>query len=390
MILFFIMQLSFASYDQLFEYQSVSLQDKDIQTHFKQFDSEYSSHLLNYSLSLEQNIFFEQQDKVFIHNQGSVSSNEFLKHSQLKVRQPLLEKLQFQFLYFEQQDLETYQEHGLIEVSYLFSKGKLSAFIDLKFQKREDNMGLSYTHDLTQNHYLKLFLAFPYYDWNNRNRDSDEIKQTPYHYGFVGRYLKSNNYYQRYFEYGYRKLSPLEWAFETEYWEYKKNSLLLRYRYEKNKDYALEISQQYDNTENDTLSADQSSLTERFLLRRQQSLLKYQNYSQFLEGTYDLGIALYQRRVKNMIDTNHSSDYIPFLIYHDLKPYSFGFLSYGYDFTMHDSRGEDTKDRAENRFNLHWRIPFQASSLKLLFTFDIDDITSRPWEGGQGSFEMTF
>jgi hypothetical protein len=386
MIFLYFLSLSYASFDSFFEYQSLGSDTKMIPTYFIHYDAEYSSHILNYSPSLADEIHFYQQPKIFQIHQGSVSSNEFFKNTKLKIDQELQDRLQLTVLHLQQKDFENQQEHTILTFSYYLKRWIFAAYIDLEFQKKEDNGGAQVSYLLTPYHQLKLFLGLPFYDWNNRNRGNNDFEKQPYTYGFVGRYFKDKENYQRFFEYGFRYEIPAEWRDQAlnETWNYKKWTHLLRYYYEKKNIDTWEFSFQSDNTEQDFLDFNQSVLNTRLHLYRSQALIKYKHPK---EIHYETGFYFAQRNAEQKYQRSKWNDSIPFFIFHPTK----GAFSYGYDLTIHNGDPPLTsKDSLENRGHIFLYLPFKTSKLRLAFTFDLDELNAAPWEGGHASFEMIF
>lgn len=384
-----------AAFDRQYEYRSFSEKELEVADYFDKIDSEYTSDILTYSFSPEEEAQFQLSDKKFLASFGSLSRREFMKDMRLKIKQDLSPRVDFKYNYVEQEDYENSQTHSVIEMIWKTAdKFRVSVFADLDFQKVNDNIGVSLSYLPRLNHEIKIFYNMVQFDRNKRNADDDRFEKKPYTVGLIGRYSKSKNNSNEYLEYGFIQETKTNWILPSRdlNYEYQRWMGTIRYVNPVNDKETFSFFYQVDHRDQ---SKEQISTVTKLnnldLLRNQFQF----NYSKRDFENFDLESGLYTvyRDAEVLSGQWTYYDFVPYATVHfnrDLD--ALGFWSFGYDIDIHRQEKKEAtvfKDtRLEHRANIFWTAKFRNNAyLKLAATLDTDDIS---WEGGNGQFAMDF
>jgi hypothetical protein len=385
----------YASFDRQYEYRSFSVNEMEVADYFSKIDAEYTSDILTYSFSPEEEVNFQQSDKKLIMSLGSLSRREFMKDARLKIKHALSEKLDFKYNYVEQKDFENTQNHSVIELVYKpFQKFHASIFADLDFAKVNNNVGFSFSYLPQLNHEIKFFLNMVQYDRNKRNHKDDRFEKKPYTFGFVGRYHRPKYGLTKYFEYGFLNETNTEWVFPTEdaRFNYRRWMGTLRFLNPLSEKETLAIFLQSDHRSDQAEIISTSNPTSSLDLKRNQLQVNYRNNS-FENFDWEAGSYIVRRDVALLDVEKKMLDVVPYAIVHfnrDLD--ASGYWSFGYDVDINQTKiyeaDSTDKTKLNHRGNIYWTARFRGNAyLKLAATLDVDDIS---WEGGNGQLVMEF
>jgi hypothetical protein len=373
------------AFDTLPEMRS-ALDDRPFIETWSRIDSEYASHLLNYSFSPEADRDFIIEDKVLQTALGSLSAKEFLIEHRLKLARRLTNDFDFRFYHFEEKNFDENAENVIWQFGYnTLNKNRIDVFGRASLVKEYQDIGFGYEFFDASNVRHRISMLFS--DWSkNKRGESGEIwLQKPVTLSFTGEDVQGENWSMYYLRLDIK--SRLLESNSIDILERKKLTLGFRQRLAREALKSYDLKFHYENRE------ENNNKGERFLL------LLSRHFNE-LKRPVELG---FFGSYRDYIGPNQGRiyDILPFIWYKALnnqKDSTMHRTRLGLDVNFHDldETGEFFRSpeglQIESRFKVRHDIQFsKAGVFSVNLTFDIDEFgSSRSWEGGAGELRLEF
>lgn len=358
-------------------------------------DGEYYSDILAFRNSFTSDYRFLNATNAYDIYAGSVSSTQFAIQQRLKLNEKITEKLYFDLVYIEKENLEEGREQFLSGLTYQFSNFlSASAYTSLFSNKDQNDVGFAVTMNLTPAHKLRLFMNMVDFGFNERNQFEGEDQKKPLHFGLYGQWISDQFKFLEY--YFYQNSSVVRDFTQTdERYIFKETRLGARGK--------LKISKSYDyNFDLDVFDGEEG----RFLLSTSdpendivwsRNGLRFLN--QFESGFFRLGVEYNYRHWSSDQGNVQHSNIMPHMWYNmRLRDSTFlpSSIDFGLETSFHEAQGPvalrsstDADSDINGRFNMRLFYEFSKTAvLNLLLSADLDDDFS--WEGGAGQFQIQF
>lgn len=330
---------------------------------------------------------------------GSVSGKEFLSNQKVFFRGNLSKDIEFRFIWFEDQDLEQKFSQATIELIYWWNNWGLAINGFPTSNKSEIDVGLALINRSFLDGESRIFVHFPDFQRNSRNKNKDRWEERPLVMGFVSR---SNEH-----ELAFRHEKQLSWYLPAEgrVYNFKRTVVQAKKWFEFSETQSLAFLAFFENKYEAHAPIAGSTIAQDQL--RRERLSARLEWEQKIGGQqFLLGLA-YQYR-------DYQKPDIDFRI-HNWLPYVWWGLpwrgteafehrwKFGLDSAFFDTSrepfflGEDVARgvhtyRIDSRLNTVYEMRSGTRwSLNLLLTFDIDMYHSDGiWEGGACQFRIYF
>ena len=359
-------QISYA-FDTLPEYQT-TVDQKPTSFNLSKIDSEYSSHLLNYSMPLH----LENSKNSLVMSIGSLSGKEFLIQQKLHVHKDLNEYVPFRFFWWQDGDREKDAEQFLWSLGFKPTKRTQVNGIGNSFNnKARNDVGLEINFAQSDEASWKFVYYKPDFQKNKRNLSTDRWGTSPQMF-FLGYENQSLDLFVRH--------EPENDSFDTvstDTSDIAKNTLGLTWRSEN-----AVLQFQYDHID-ETVNTVETEL--------QRIMSRYYHWLDCGDHKIRAGLAYFSWQYDQGQKFANFNDVVPNI------QMDYGSFTYSYDVTFRHSTGDSTlseyadKDEIENRFVAKWNAVTSENSLfALTFTFDLDNLEDEPWEGGAANLRINF
>jgi hypothetical protein len=374
---------------------------------------EYFSDAQAYSVPPEWEYQWLSRPKALQLDFGSLDTTRFLMENRLKIHQPVSERFELRFTYFEEANRERQSSHAIIEV--IFSPWKWLGLVfygEPSFRKPNDDTGLALLLRPSERHEIRLFNTYvdvtrlKYPDTGDTFVEPD----LPYARGIVGRAwgeAHPDTGLGDFVEYAARYETPTRWKFvdDNYLYSYWKGLAWLYGRKQFSGAVAGAARAQWDRKHEAREATGATSaklgdwMTDRLTVMTEATFYRLGPLPGW-EWTAGLEYA-HRGWATDEGDGN----------YRDLLPYArvripaFGGAPYrgslilGYSASWHQEGGSEAigirpwqSGEIEQRFNLIYEFALGAmGSLKILASADLDEIGSRrSWGGGSGQLLLYF
>ena len=371
-------------------------------------DSEYPSDILAFSRSSSQDYHFFKDDKQFLLSMGSIGSKNFMINDHIKLTQFLTDQLEFRFHYWKEQDFDRDLQGQVVELNYwLTDKWALGVFGEGTFKKSEIDFGVAAHFRPHPEHEIRVFSTFPDTVRNERNKQTDTFSRPPGAMGLVGRWVSGDS--EEFFQYSLREEKPTHWDFPDQGYRYKfrRQTAGLYSRTEFSGDFLTLRWQGDKKVEDKQWTTASSSLTSPVRMERERHmvLLEWEDVDLFEDPgkAFRYGLYVTHREYDNGSGEVTQSTVLPHFWYRAPAGKTGGIRDYwilGADTSLFRETGDNAllnrpiEEGVTSEFRLTTSYDFQMknqASLKLIFTFDLDEFGSgSTWEGGAGVFQMPF
>lgn len=358
-------------------------------------DGEYYSDLLAFRHNLITDYNFLSANNAYDIYVGSVSSKQFAIQQRLKLNQQISEKLFFDLVYIDKENLEEAREQFLTGLTYKLSKAfSLSAYGSLFSDKSQNDVGFAVNVNLQSNHQLRLFMNLIDFDFTERNQVDAVDQKSPRHFGLMGRILQDQFQFVEY--YLYKNSSVVrDFTQIDQRYVFEETRAGLRGRQKITSNYYLNFDvdvftgkegqsslSAFDpatdfNWQRDGLKALIQVEKENLLMGLEYNYRYWSAQQGAVQHSNIMPHVWYQFRLKDTI-------FLPQRI------------DTGLEASFHEASGPmnlrsstDANSDINSRFNLRLHYEFSKTAfLNLLLSADLDDKFS--WEGGAGQFQMLF
>ena len=393
-----------------------SLTETEQQTGFEGpslLDSEYFSDILTYTKPPAWEYLWLVHPRAFDVSLGSLNTRRFMMDHRLKIRQPLSDRFEFRFTYFDESNLERQSIHHILEIIFWpWKKVGISAYGEPSFRKPNDDTGLALLLRPSDQHEIRIFNTFvdvtrlKYPDTPDTFIEPD----LPYARGIVGRaWSKPKDEAQlgHFLEYAFRHETPTLWEFSEQNYLYRYwklfTSLYARYQFSQFQSIAFRM--QFDR-KHESRSPTGSTTTEMgsWYTNRLTALGETTFYrlgpGQDWSGT--LGLQYVGRHWVSDQGLGIYRDLLPYL---SLRIPTWGPPSkkdhwiLGYILTWHREHGSEAigirpgaDGQIEQRFNLAYEFYVgEGGRLVLLASANMNEFgTRKTWGGGSGQLQLFF
>lgn len=331
---------------------------------------------------------------------GSVSGKEFIEKQKIFFSGHLSKDLEVRFLWFRDHDLEQGFSQATIELIYWWNHWGLAVNGFPSAAKSDNDLGFALLNRSFLGGESRIFVHFPDFQRNSRNKENDRWQDSPLVMGFASR---SSDH-----ELVLRHEKQLSWFLPDEgrLYHFKRTIVQAKKWFKLTEDKSLALAFFYENKYEgqDPLPGNTAITSDSLRRERVSTQIEYEqsiHSHQLL-----VGLAHHYRDYQK-----HESDFR----LHNWLPYVWWGRAwqgpetfqrrwkFGIDTAIFDASneplflGEDVARgihtfRIDSRFNTVYEMRSQGRwSLNLLFTFDIDMYKSDGlWEGGAGQFRFYF
>lgn len=357
-------------------------------------DPEYTSDFLNYQKPLEWESAWWSHPLGFDFSVGSLSGKEFLVDQRLRFTAPLTERLNFNFFWVSDRDLEDDFTASVLELTYfLTAHVGVAGYTSLSKDKAEDDAGaaLLFRRDHRES---RLYFTLLDFQRNQRNRESDRWRdnKAAKAFGFISREnVREGGRVRRWREWSYRfePEAHREFPDSNRDYFYQRQAVQLRgfQRQESGSSAAWRVNWD-DKMETDIVSGSEDKV------RRQRAWFQTEAGMPANDKTWRFGLNHIWRRYTGTNRHAEFRDWSPFFWLEGperLTDYGSHQWRIGYDVVLGwiESQGgwlpADTESYAdEHRLNLSHSWKFARNGrIDALLTFDLDRLGSgETWEGG--------
>lgn len=391
-------QFAVASFDQNFEYRSLSEDERKLKNQWQKIDSEYAQDILGSQFTDYEESLWRTQRIMFMQGAASISSKQFVFDQRIKLDVDLLPNLEFKVLHFEQGDFEQDQDHSVFEFKYKSNEAiDYSFYFELAHLKKENDLGLAITLHPETDHSVRFFYSWVDAERNLRNEDADRFNSMPSAFGLKGQLNRAGIET----EYGALIEPEFRWAFpstnaEYIYRRYMANLFLnipLRGNF-------LSFRLQWDSKLDLERQLYTTTPTSRVEAGRFQALVRHQWVSEETGLEYNVGLMLARRKWEFLDHDMVMFDGIPHFGVLWPKHSQNNNSRWGFEYggTIHTQTTDwnqtftSTAFMKQNRLDAIWEWTFNP---KAFFTFragfDLDDFgTPETWQSGDGRFVMYY
>lgn len=390
-------QFAYGSFDQNFEYRSISKDERDLKNQWKKIDSEYTQDILSSFFSENEEKIWRSNRLVFMQSAASISSKQFALDQRIKIETDLLDNLEFKVLLFKQGDYEQDQDHSVFEFKYKSTHNiDYSFYSELAHLKKENDFGFAVTLHPNIDHQIRFFHSWIDAERNLRNEDPDRFNSMPAVYGFKGQINRDGLEA----EYGALIEPELRWGFSTTNTEYIYHrymaNLFLNIPFREN---FLSLRVQWDSKLDLERTLYTENPTSRTEAKRLQTLVRHSWINE--EGLqYSVGLMLVRRSWEFLDHDMVMFDGIPHfgIMWPKHKQVNNHRWGFEYGGTIHSQTTDwnqtfnETKVVSQNRLDAIWEWTFNPKAfITFRFGFDLEDFgTKESWQSGDGRFVMYF
>ena len=391
-------QFAHGSFDQNFEYRSISEQEKQLKNQWRKIDSEYTQDILASFFSEKEEKLWRTNRVIFMQSAASISSKQFALDQRIKLEAELLDNLQFKILHFKQGDYEQDQEHSVFEFKYKSNHTiDYSFYSELLHLKKENDFGVAVTFHPNTDHQIRIFHSWVDAERSLRNEDTDRFNSMPSVYGVKGQI----NWEKFEAEYGALIEPEFRWAYPATNTEY------IYHRYMANiflsipfRENFLSVRMQWESKLDSERLLQTESPTTRIEAKRFQALVRHSWISEDSGLEYNAGLMLVRRSWEFMDHDMVMTDAVPHFgamwpKHKQINNHRWGFE---YGGTIHSQTTDwaqtfnETRVLTQNRLDAIWEWTFNHKTfITFRFGFDLEDFgTKESWQSGDGRFVMFF
>ncbi len=399
LILLFFLGVSpklWASFDQNFEYRSITEDERKVKNQRTKIDSEYQNDILASLFTDQEENLWRTENIIFMQSLGSLSGKIFGFDRRIKFERDLLENFSFKLVHFEQADYEQNQLHTIFEFTYKTTDWDYGFYFELAHLKRSNDFGFALTYHPETDHKIRFFHTWVDAERNLRNEDNDRFASMPSAYGFKGNLTRRGIET----EYGVLIEPEFRWSFPSENVEYTYRrymaSLFLNMPLRGN---YLSFRIQWDSKLDMEQTLYSENVISRLELDRFQTLVRHQWVNADTGLEYSVGLMLARRDWGFANREYITFDGIPHfgVMWPKRKTHDSKRWGFEYGATFHTQNGDWSQTSPndltrQNRADAIWEWAFNPQAkITFRFGFDLDDIVSKEfWQSGDGRFVMYF
>lgn len=375
----------------------------------RQTDSEYQSDILAFSRSFGDDYDFYSSPQVIVIGMGSIGSKDFFIQDVLKVESPLTDSLKMRFHYLREEDWDRETEAAILELEQMFSeKWGVAIFGEAMHRKAEIDFSTALVFKPSEEHTIRAFYSFVDVSRNERNELADRFETAPRTYGLVGRWIRSPESGEKeFFNYSIRHEKPTRWLFPDEEYRYlyerKSASIYTRWRF-LNHHFGLRWEGE-EKLEEKQKSSALSPFADEARWERTKHIIQLEverPLRAIAEAKIRLGVVGAVREFDTSNGSATQSQQLPYLWFRAPAGQTAGiqdFYQVGLDTTLFRETGNEVlvgrpTGELKEEYRLNTSYDFflmNQAQLRLIFTFDLDRFGSgETWEGGAGTFQMSF
>ncbi|OFZ18532.1 MAG: hypothetical protein A2Z20_08675 [Bdellovibrionales bacterium RBG_16_40_8] len=355
-------------------------------------DGEYESDFLTYAPSLSQVSLYYSSPRAFIGSVGSLGAKQFFINEAFHAKFSLYTQVDFSITHFHKADFEDEFSGTILEFIFwdVNHKNAFSVFGEPEFQKRSDDLGISYIRQIDLQKYLSVYIFYPEMSRNDRNIDTDRFRKRPVTLGTLFREVDN---IKKFREISLRYEEPTEWEFSDikRLYKYDRLQFILTSRSAVESGYRnlqFEFERKHEKEEP---TAPASTIIDTALMRERYRA-QWSRELQKIEAGLMWSKHIWRRNDESQSLESWQPFFWTNIIVRDKNIYRFGYSFVSVDHDGKISTVKKVASKVDHRFNLAWQyVPSVSTVLEVLLTFDGDRLArSDFWEGGNVKLSSTF